>query len=177
MTTGVNAATAVAPQSFESLNLEAELMAVQITRANLLEGSLVDQLNEVKNRNAEIAKLNQTLNALRSVKGDKKDDAEVKINSELSAADRANLNSLLKDANVKDIPSSLAAGSEVKTNGATINTWIEAIKGKIDSLNSTQQLAMVRMQSLMNKRNEAFDLLSTCLKKFADANSSIIQKF
>jgi|SoiMethySBSTD1v2_1073268.scaffolds.fasta_scaffold00824_6 hypothetical protein len=54
------------------------------------------------------------------------------------------------------------------------DVWAEQLKGKIDSLNSSQQMDMLRMQSLTNKRNEAFDLMTNFIKKMQDSRSSIL---
>jgi hypothetical protein len=56
----------------------------------------------------------------------------------------------------------------------TFDLWSEQIKGKIDAMNSSQQMDMLRMQSLTNKRNEAFDLMTNFIKKMADSRSSIL---
>lgn len=54
------------------------------------------------------------------------------------------------------------------------DTLITTINSKIDSLNSTQQMDMLRLQSITNKRNEAFDLMTNFVKKVQDSRSSIV---
>ncbi|HYC37690.1 MAG TPA: hypothetical protein VEC19_14785 [Usitatibacter sp.] len=54
------------------------------------------------------------------------------------------------------------------------DVFAEQLKGKIDSLNSSQQMDMLRMQGLTNKRNEAFDLMTNFIKKMADSRSSVL---
>lgn len=54
------------------------------------------------------------------------------------------------------------------------DTFITTINSKIDSLNSTQQMDMLRLQSITNKRNEAFDLMTNFVKKVQDSRSSIV---
>ncbi len=51
---------------------------------------------------------------------------------------------------------------------------IQTISSRIDGLNSTQQLDMLRLQSLTNKRNESFDIMTNFLKKMQDNRSSIV---
>lgn len=51
---------------------------------------------------------------------------------------------------------------------------IQTISSRIDGLNSTQQLDMLRLQSLTNKRNEAFDIMTNFIKKMQDGRSSIV---
>ncbi|MEN1989440.1 hypothetical protein [Paenibacillus hubeiensis] len=51
---------------------------------------------------------------------------------------------------------------------------VQAIKSQIDALGSSQQMDMLRLQSLSNKRNEAFDVMTNFIKKMQDSRSSII---
>ncbi|MHA7583630.1 hypothetical protein ACX12E_25085 [Paenibacillus vandeheii] len=51
---------------------------------------------------------------------------------------------------------------------------VQALKSKIDALSSSQQMDMLRLQSLSNKRNEAFDVMTNFIKKMQDSRSSII---
>lgn len=54
------------------------------------------------------------------------------------------------------------------------DSLIQNITSRIDSLNSSQQLEMLRLQSLTNKRNEAFDVMTNVVKKMQDSRSSIV---
>lgn len=47
-------------------------------------------------------------------------------------------------------------------------------KIELDALNNAQQMDMLRLQSLSNKRNEAFDLMTNFIKKMQDSRASII---
>lgn len=51
---------------------------------------------------------------------------------------------------------------------------INNITSRIDSLNSSQQMDMLRLQSVTNKRNEAFDIMTNFVKKMQDSRSSIV---
>jgi hypothetical protein len=51
---------------------------------------------------------------------------------------------------------------------------INNITSRIDSLNSSQQMDMLRLQSVTNKRNEAFDIMTNFIKKMQDSRSSIV---
>ena len=71
-----------------------------------------------------------------------------------------------------------AAGITVDTTqditGSDIDLYMEQVKGQIDSLNSMQQLNMIKLQSEMNKQNEAYELLSNQIKQMQNATQSII---
>lgn len=50
----------------------------------------------------------------------------------------------------------------------------ESLNRAMDILHNTQQMDMLRLQSLSNKRNEAFDLMTNFIKKMQESRSSII---
>ena len=65
------------------------------------------------------------------------------------------------------------AFSDVANKG-DLDRAVTKLKSQVDSLGSTQQMDMLRLQSLSNKRNEAFDLMTNFMKKFADKRESIV---
>lgn len=62
--------------------------------------------------------------------------------------------------------------NEAKANGDTATA--EARQAQIDAVNNSQQMDMLRLQSMSNKRNEAFDVMTNFIKKMQDSRSSII---
>ncbi|MBS7777597.1 hypothetical protein [Acidovorax sp. CCYZU-2555] len=99
--------------------------------------------------------------------------------------------------NVTD-PGDFDGNGTMDASGATMKSWVEQIDAKIagieakpgqisaakaeieniktgiDSMSNSQQLEMLRLQSLSNKRNEAFDVMTNFMKKMQDSRSSII---
>ena len=71
------------------------------------------------------------------------------------------------DKGIKGDPTTFA-------NKGALDKAITELKGQVDSLGSTQQMDMLRLQSLSNKRNEAYDLMTNFMKKFADKRDAII---
>ncbi|WP_431027739.1 hypothetical protein [Lysinibacillus sp. LZ02] len=57
---------------------------------------------------------------------------------------------------------------------ATIQSQITELKSSIDQLNNYYQMDMLRLQSMTNRRNEAFDVMTNFIKKMQDSRSSII---
>jgi hypothetical protein len=57
---------------------------------------------------------------------------------------------------------------------STVEGRVNILKGQLDALGNSQQMDMLRLQSLSNKRNEAFDVMSNFIKKMADNRASII---
>lgn len=176
--------------NLQGMDLETALLAVQSSRANLLETQLKDQINEVQNRNAQIANLNNMVSALNGLVaqyGSGSDDA-TKIgdgkgisgwdkNEVLSTdSDKAGtLGYLAKQAGL-DLATLgiLKDGSFKDVKKGELNAAIQTLKGQIDALGNSQQMDMLRLQSLSNKRNEAFDTMTNFIKKMQDSRSAII---
>jgi hypothetical protein len=59
---------------------------------------------------------------------------------------------------------------------AKAEAYIKGQQSQIDALGNTQQMDMLRLQSLSNKRNEAFEIMTNFMKKLADSRSGIISK-
>ncbi|MBS7777599.1 hypothetical protein [Acidovorax sp. CCYZU-2555] len=62
---------------------------------------------------------------------------------------------------------------DVKNKGE-LEKAIENLKSMIDTHSNSQQMDMLRLQSLSNKRNEAFDVMTNFVKKMQDSRSSIV---
>ncbi|QEA13170.1 hypothetical protein [Comamonas flocculans] len=65
-------------------------------------------------------------------------------------------------------------GLSPSTKKGDITTAINNVKGQIDAANNSTQMDMLRLQSLTNKRNEAFDVMTNFIKKMQDSRSAII---
>ncbi|SLK19600.1 hypothetical protein [Paenibacillus sp. RU5A] len=57
-------------------------------------------------------------------------------------------------------------------NGDTAQA--QKLKNQIDAMGNSLQMDMLRLQSLSNKRNETFDVMTNFIKKMQDSRSSII---
>ena len=187
----------------QSMDLETALMAVQSNRANLLETQLKDQISSVQAKNDQISKLNQLLGTLNKAaalfgsdaKADTridgnaafsnggKYDIEREVNSAYITAGVANPGLSSDGSSGGGLTNSLNAnGSETRLPGGLrgdvtkgkLDGAIQQVKSQIDSMSNSQQMDMLRLQSLSNKRNEAFDVMTNFIKKMQENRSSII---
>ncbi|MCS7463867.1 hypothetical protein N0M98_27550 [Paenibacillus doosanensis] len=140
-----------------NMDLETALMQVQSQRADLLDQQLKQQMEEVQKRNELIMKMNDMLSELRSLRPQKAGD---------TAAVPAGLKSKLAEASI--------TVSGDKLTQAEFDALLDKLRSSIDSASNSQQMDMLRLQSLTNKRNEAFDTMSNFIKKMQDSRSSII---
>jgi hypothetical protein len=54
------------------------------------------------------------------------------------------------------------------------NALIDNIKTQIDTLSSSSQLDMIKLQGLINKRNQGIEMLTNLMQKFQQTNNTIV---
>ncbi len=174
-------------------DLEALMMAVQSERVRLLDAQLIDQVKAVQARNDQIAKLNQLLSSLNSLNGTLHRDMKAEAIIHPAWFDRMQalyLNGNSEDKLPADLPhdekgtlltnihnSRIVAGITYlpyKTKGE-LEGAISKVKSLIDAEANNQQMDMLRLQSLNNKKNESIEILTNAQKKHTDASSNIIR--
>lgn len=157
----------------QGLDLETALQLVQSQRATLLETQLKDQILGVQARNDQIAQLNTLISDIRTLPFKNSSSPDPLPN----LVDRIYqyAPSLVPAKFMPDTAANRAAfQAQLSSDPAFQLSSIESLKGQIDSLNSSQQMDMLKLQSLTNNRNEAFDLMTNFIKKMADSRSSIL---
>ena len=183
------------------LSVDDALLLVQIDRVRLCEAQLADQINSIRARNEQMKKLNELQTVLTEIKGKfNKTEPDTKfsdipnISSELLSGYTADGKEIEKPFLTKMREAAKAwqeAGLDpsygAKLSGPLwsktdfrykdIEVMTTSVKSQIDSLSSSSQMDMVRLQSLNNKRSEAFDTMTNSLKKQQDNKSSIVGNF
>lgn len=187
MTSPISMAPVSAAQ-IQNMDLETALMMVQSDRANNLEVQMKDQLKAVADRNKDIANLNKLLTELRTARpGGNDTDARGGISLDLY--NKAVAAGLTMPTGGDAVPQEhktrtgfdyrrfqpiYNTETKYEPKQKTFDVWAEEIKGKIDAMSSSQQMDMLRLQSLSNKRNEAFEIMTNFVKKMSDNRASII---
>lgn len=185
-------------------DLQTIIQMVQSERIRLLDQQLVDQVKAVEARNKQIAKLNDVLTRLNAyatqIEGTDPDDKpkakdwtnekikqyEIPLNDAILAAGitdlgfkrRTGQRTPNKDERQDGSAGKLVTGTNIVTRHTTkseIDTAITKVKGLIDAESNNQQMDMLRLQSLNNKKNESIEILTNTQKKHTDANTNIIR--
>lgn len=179
----------VSAAELQGMDLETMMMTVQSNRAQLLETQLKEQINAVQDKNNKIARLNSAMGIMNGIQakfpsnaqsGDKVDNYVKNNDYELEKE----LNSFLQASGSHPFPSNnggrnmngvqYLGGLHGNTTKGELDTAIQRVKSEIDSLSNSQQMDMLRLQSLSNKRNEAFETMTNFIKKMQDSRNSII---
>lgn len=194
MTVNMNPANVggVGMTNISGMDIETALMMVQSERTKLLDSQLKTQIEEVQKRNELTGALNDMQAKLNGMKGslDSKDakpgdqvkaDSGTPSNKTLATEYATQALKLGMDpAPVKATAIKDAQGNVIGANVTGMPTReglekaIPDLKSKLDAASNSQQMDMLRLQSLSNKRNEAFDTMTNFVKKMQDSRSSII---
>ena len=65
--------------------------------------------------------------------------------------------------------------SDLKMTKYEVEEWLQKVKSKIDALNNEAQKDMTRLESLVNRRDEAFSTASDLMGKIGDTRSNAIR--
>ena len=152
----------------QTMDFETLVLSIQSERANLLEEQLADQAKAIQDRNALIAQANDVLAKAKAAQNNAAANNIVggDINSD---------NEMTQFFQDNGIPfdSKNSVGQIVGTKDQW-DVYIQRIKNFTDKLNSSSQMDMIRLQSLMNKRDQAFEMMTNVLQKTSKLNSDII---
>lgn len=113
--------------------------------------------------------------ALQDIQAQRVQLFEEQLNNQLETVQQRNqqlmeLNRQLGELNKEKV----ATPVEDTDKQTTLDQQIQDLKNQIDHLNNSQKMENMRLQSLSNKRNEAFDIMTNFIKKMQESRSSII---
>ncbi len=146
--------------SLTAFDLEGALRAVQDQRVRLLDQQLSSQVTDVQKRNARVVTLNAAITALNAYVAGPTDES---LATAIAAARPAVGSHVLLSAK--------SDSTEVRTAAADL---VATLRIELDAVTNTQQMDVLRLAGLTDKRSEAFDLMSSLLTKMQGSRSSII---
>ncbi|WP_020408643.1 hypothetical protein [Hahella ganghwensis] len=151
------------------MSLAELIMLLEIERANNLEQQLAAELQSMAALNSLLKEANALLSIARVEKGKLEGDGESQMPSELKE--------FMKDHDIQQGKGKGDSNSDFKQSTEEWETTIENLKAFIDGLNSRSQLEMIRISSLMKKRDESLTLPSNTNSNIHQTNQGIIGKF
>ena len=151
------------PVEFSSM-----LLAVSLRRANAVEGEVLPVSKAVTERNSQLEELGKALSAASA------DQARTQKESPAVTVDADSNTTIWRNAITKY---QLGSGSFLSgrvTPGDAAQA-VQLLKSHIDNLNNEAQADMTRLQSLVDKRDEAYNLGSDLISSVSDSRSSAIR--
>lgn len=152
----------------QKMDLGTLMMMLQLDRTKELDKQIEDQMNEITQRNNKLKTLNDLLAKMRKMKGDgSDDDGSITLGNTTKSlwrgTDNQGTGSWAKEFGISW--TDINGGASRKTRDGQWDVNIENLKGVIDGINSDSQLSMIRLQSLIDKRNQAYEMASNTLQK------------
>ena len=153
-----------------NMNIPELIMAIQMERANILEQQVMDQMEDMQKRNEWLREANAALAQLRVARPNGTD--EVKGYGSFTDAN-GNSKSVKEwmDQNGVQIENT---GSDSQGKQFEFDAAIQNLKASIDTANTNSQMDMVRLQGLMDKRNQTFDLMTNTLSKTGKSMDGVV---
>lgn len=150
-------------------DLSALALLIQLGRYNLLEDQVKDEFEEMQKRTDWLKTANSALAALRA---NRPDDKGVRSYGEFVDAHGETQNThqwMLANGIAIEQKASDTSGVQSDFDAAISN-----LKASIDTANSDSQMALIRLQSLMDKLNQCVELATNLLSKDGKTKENII---
>lgn len=151
------------PVDFSKPSLDALVMSVLSSRAEIIEVQLRDQITSIQDKNTALEEANGMLARAKDLKA----QAGTSGTSDMPGDMVRYWNSLGAQMS--------GAGGDNTHNSAEWDVNIEGLKGKIEALTSQSQLESTKLQQTINKYNQSFEMLSNFINKYYQSLSTVIQ--
>lgn len=153
----------------ETASLDALMLAIMSERAEILERTLRGQVQDVRAKNDKLKESNQMLAKARAAKSGSKEDRRTAMPQEVKVFFA--LNNISWDQGGGKIN----PDQDYNLNSVQWDLAIENMKGFTESLTSTSQLDMTKLQSTSGKFNQTFEMMSQFVAKYYRTADSLIR--
>ena len=142
------------------------MIAIAENRATSVEGEVTPLSTRITNRNKTLEDLGNVLADLTKLQS--------QFDSDADGDDREDyLQQTSKDILIEVFGS--LDWSDLHMTKYEVEEWLQKVKSKIDALNNEAQKDMTRLQSLVDRRDEAFSTASDLMSKISDTRSNLIR--
>lgn len=140
------------------------MVGIAANRATSVEGEVMPLTTRIKNRNAYLEELGEALADLTRLQTAFKSDDPGDKQRET-----------MKDSTYNTIYKLQGSYPTKKEYKQWVEYYLKLVKNKIDALNNEGQKDMTRLQSLVDRRDEAFSTASTLMSSVSDTRSNLIR--
>ena len=184
-----NSTQVASTDALSHMSVEEALEYLQFDKLHDTDSQLQSQMSDLQSNNDRVKTLSTMLNVLRDTVAKADSKGQVKL-SDIFDTFLYSQPALYNASSNPNAPgggkgyeywleaigiSSSAIHGDITTTPIDINQAIEQGKTIIDNANSTNQMQMVRLQSLSNTRSEIFNMVSNTMKKMDDTSMNTIR--
>ena len=141
------------------------LVAVSLNRATSVEGEVEPLATRISNRNNTLDNLGNALSDLTKLQA--MFDSEAEGSDRKGTLQQSSYDILLEVFGTLDF-------KNLKMTKYEVEEWLQKVKSKIDGLNNESEKDMSRLESLVDRRDEAFSTASDLMSKVSDTRSNLI---
>ena len=150
--------------SLRQLSIGQLVMAICLKRASELETSIIALMEEMNTTSAQLADMTKIEQAVIDEFANNKSGHAYNLNN-VSVTSSTSAVQLLRDMGVIDSSQTYVRNDSVQSAADIIyDDFITQIEAKMDEKNSFSQQKMIELQSLTNKRDQSYDMISNVLK-------------
>ena len=150
----------------KTVDLQDVTIIVAERRATSVEGEVAPLSTRIQNRNKKLEDLGNVLADLTKLQSQFPSDAK--------GSDRKGSLQQSSFAILKEVFGSLDF-SDLQMTKYEVEEWLQKVKSKIDALNNEGQKDMTRLQSIVDRRDEAFSTASDLMSEISDTRASLIR--
>ena len=150
----------------KKVDLQDLAVCVAERRATSVEGEVTPLATRIQNRNAKLEDLGNVLADLTKLQSQFPSDAK--------GSDRKGSLQQSSFQILQQIFGSLDF-SMLNMTKYEVEEWLQKVKSKIDALNNEGQKDMTRLQSLVDRRDEAFSTASDLMSEISETRASLIR--
>ena len=160
--------------SLRQLSIGQLVMAICLNRASKLETDIIALMEEMSTTSAQLADMTKIEQAViddfaANQNGHAYDLNNVTVTSSTSAVQ------LLRDLEVINSSQTYVRNDSILSNADIMyDDFITQIESKMDEKNSFSQQKMIELQSLTNKRDQSYDMISNILKSLNTTMTGIV---
>ena len=150
----------------KTVDLQDVTIIVAERRATSVEGEVAPLSTRIQNRNKKLEDLGNVLADLTKLQSQFPSDAK--------GSDRKGSLQQSSFAILNEVFGSLDF-SNLQMTKYEVEEWLQKVKSKIDALNTEGQKDMTRLQSIVDRRDEAFSTASDLMSEISDTRASLIR--
>ena len=172
----VNAYLDGEPVDFSKPSLDALVMSVLTSRAEIIEEQLREQIGSIQDKNAQLEEANTWLTRAKEAKANAGTSGNASFDQSFPEAGGKSFKEYWESLGAEFQSTDRDGGNAgLDHNSADWDVNIEGLKSKIEALTSQSQLETTKLQQTINKYNQSFEMLSNFINKYYQSLSTIIQ--
>jgi chromosome segregation ATPase len=148
------------------LDLQDLMVEISKNRAVKVEGEVKPLATRITNRNKTLDKLGLALADLTNL--------QAQFDSDAKGSDREGTLKQTSYETLQEVFGSLVDFGNLRMKKSEVEYWLQMVKSRIDSLNNVAEKDMTRLQSLVDRRDEAYSTASDLMSEVSDTRSNLI---